>query len=76
MKKHGQLLFIFKNLAISRIFYKIFGRICFPECYLLTFSEELYFREKSKKMTKFATINLANNESRGVTSIKKSIKAV
>lgn len=44
MKKHGQLLFIYKNLAISRIFYKIFGRICFFECYLLTFSEELYFR--------------------------------
>ena len=49
MKKHGQLHLILTNNLISRIFCKIFARICFRKWYILTFFAELYFREKGKK---------------------------
>ena len=61
MEEHGQFLFIFMNFTISGIFSKIFVRVFFGEWYLLTFFSGFYFREKGKKNTKFAKINLGIN---------------
>ena len=61
IEEHGQLLLIFTNFAIGGVFRKIFTRIFFRECFLLTSFAEFYFHGKEKKTANFAKINLTNN---------------